>query len=681
MIGVGEDGLPRSSQWETYSGDMNARLARCLVYGSGKNNQKSTLQESPSATDVPAFGASPMAYWSHMYADGPYQWHDEPPVMPAASAALSSVVNVLGRGFSCLFYALQIDGQCFAAPRGSDADNPSMREALSGNEREGWMQARDTERRNIESVIESVPEDTLSTWNAVKGRAREVVSLVEVCKKKYLDGVFEKYKVRWAFDGRMQKHHNATTDHPLDTFAPTVRHATHKLLVANATQRGAADTTLSSKAYLIKTAAEVLPKPLSEYPSYATPSDGNLHKHYEAAVRDRAQSQQLYPELCKSYPSKVGKIVYPMPACRADCSYVVGILTRCLTYPTPELDAAADRCLAYMAQTADLGVTYSQRAPNPELHAYVDSDWQVDCSTSGWCIFYGGAVVSYGSKRQTCIALSSTEAEIMAASQAACEILYIRGLLDEMGVDMSAPTTLYVDNSGAVELSKDLKSCQRSRHIERRFLKLRELVASGQIVVKHCPTEDNRADLMTKSLPFDAFSRHATAIMGFTKGNQTIVPHLRQRTFDVEAAYLKGKFEAHEIHHVRPPVGYRTFIRGNVPMVWRLKAPLYGEADAGRIWNRTLIQQLVGVQNFSQSKYDPCYFWKLLSDGSRIDIVMYVDDGYVVDAFSSAADAELEALHAAFTIEVKPARFFLGNNVTIMTPDPAKSVELAARTR
>ena len=90
---------------------------------------------------------------------------------------------------------------------------------------------------------------------------------------------------------------------------------------------------------------------------------------------------------------------------------------------------------------------------------------------------------------------------------------------------------------------------------------------------------------------------------------------------------------------------------------------------------------MVGVQNFSQSKYDPCYFWKLLSDGSRIDIVMYVDDGYVVDAFSSAADAELEALHAAFTIEVKPARFFLGNNVTIMTPDPAKSVELAARTR
>ena len=77
----------------------------------------------------------------------------------------------------------------------------------------------------------------------------------------------------------------------------------------------------------------------------------------------------------------------------------------------------------------------------------MDSDWQVDCSTSGWCICYGGGAVSYGSKRQACIALSSTEAEIMAAAAAACEILYIRGLLAEMGAPQTEPTILYVDNS------------------------------------------------------------------------------------------------------------------------------------------------------------------------------------------------------------------------------------------
>ena len=140
---------------------------------------------------------------------------------------------------------------------------------------------------------------------------------------------------------------------------------------------------------------------------------------------------------------------------------------------------------------------------------------------------------------------------------------------------------------------------------------------------------------------------------------------MRQRTFDVEAAYLKGKFEENEVLYARPPVGpWRNFIRG-VPVVWRLKVPLYGEADAGRIWNRTLVRQLTQVQKFQQSQFDPCYFWKHLSDGTRLDIVMYVDDGYAVDATSQAAEAELKQLNDAFKLTLKPAAFFLGNNVTV----------------
>jgi len=78
-----------------------------------------------------------------------------------------------------------------------------------------------------------------------------------------------------------------------------------------------------------------------------------------------------------------------------------------------------------------------------------------------------------------------------------------------------------------------------------------------------------------------------------------------------------------------------------------------------------MVKQLCEVQLFHQSQYDPCYFWKFLSDGTRMDLVMYVDDGYVVDDNSALADAELDALHAAFTIDVKPAAFFLGNNVVV----------------
>ena len=142
-------------------------------------------------------------------------------------------------------------------------------------------------------------------------------------------------------------------------------------------------------------------------------------------------------------------------------------------------------------------------------------------------------------------------------------------------------------------------------------------------------------------------------------------PTRRQRTFDVEAAYLKGKFEDDEVLYARPPPGYRTYVQG-VPVVWRLKVPVYGEADAGRIWNRTLVKQLTKVQKFQQSEYDPCYFWKQLKDGTRMDFVMYVDDGYVTDAFSADAQAELDQLNEAFKIEIKNAHFFLGNNIDVV---------------
>ena len=121
--------------------------------------------------------------------------------------------------------------------------------------------------------------------------------------------------------------------------------------------------------------------------------------------------------------------------------------------------------------------------------------------------------MAWRSARQLCIASSSTHAEIIAASDAALEAVYMRGILAEMGFRQTEPTVLKVDNSGALELSRDLKSCQRSRHIERRYLKVRELVAAGEVVVEHISTKDNPADLFTKStLDMSTFSRHAKTV-------------------------------------------------------------------------------------------------------------------------------------------------------------------------
>jgi len=167
-----------------------------------------------------------------------------------------------------------------------------------------------------------------------------------------------------------------------------------------------------------------------------------------------------------------------------------------------------------MAHTSSLGATVDASDPaSRTLEAESDSDWSVGHSTTGFLLFLAGIAVAYSSKRQPCIALSSTEAEIIAASSAACEIVYVRTILTEAGLDMSKPTCLRVDNSGAIELSRDRKSCHRSRHVDRRFFKVRELEAHGVVKVEHVPTESNRADLLTKALTHEAFCRHRAALM------------------------------------------------------------------------------------------------------------------------------------------------------------------------
>lgn len=102
----------------------------------------------------------------------------------------------------------------------------------------------------------------------------------------------------------------------------------------------------------------------------------------------------------------------------------------------------------------------------------------------------------------------------MAASHAASELMCFRGILRELGHDMSEPTELFVDNAGAVELSKDLKSCQHSRHIERQYLYVRELVAQGDIVVKSVRTDLNPSDVLRKSLDLQLHNKHVGALMG-----------------------------------------------------------------------------------------------------------------------------------------------------------------------
>ena len=215
--------------------------------------------------------------------------------------------------------------------------------------------------------------------------------------------------------------------------------------------------------------------------------------------------------------------MYASPSVRADACATIERLSRASTFADDDLNRCADECIVYLAQTASDGLTFDGNAPDAGvLKAYSDSDWAVGHSTSGFCLMLAGACIAHSSKRQACIAMSSTEAEIIAASACALEVVHMRGLLQELGMEQGV-TPLYVDNSGAVELSRDRKSCHRSRHVDRRYFKVRELAALNELAVQHIDTADNPADLLTKPLPFASYSKHRTTLMNLDAPNVSLL--------------------------------------------------------------------------------------------------------------------------------------------------------------
>ena len=269
---------------------------------------------------------------------------------------------------------------------------------------------------------------------------------------------------------------------------------------------------LTSSTYLKKAADELLPKPLSEYRQSEVPSTEKLFAAYEDALYgDRCPS----PELLRQYQCLVGKCIYPTPYTRPDCCWAIGICARAMTFPTPELLAEMEHCLAYMAHTCAVGVTFDGKAKDADvLCAYCDSDWAVSNSTSGHYVKFCNGPLTYSSKRQHCIAMSSTEAEIISASQAATELVYLRGCLEEMGYIFDEPPVLYCDNTGAIALSKHRTSCKYSKHVTRRDLKCREYVAAELISVAYVPTAENGADIFTKHLNKVTFNQLASTVLG-----------------------------------------------------------------------------------------------------------------------------------------------------------------------
>ena len=185
--------------------------------------------------------------------------------------------------------------------------------------------------------------------------------------------------------------------------------------------------------------------------------------------------------------------------------------------PTPELLLAAQRVLGYLYRTRHLGLFYE--ADELPMSGMSDSDWAVKHSTSGFVFTYCKAAISWASKRQQSVALSSCEAEIVAASEAGKEAVYLRRFFTELGLQDSTPTSLSVDNSAARDLAYNPQHHERVKHIERRHFFIRELVELESIVVPLVRTDENISDFFTKVLPPRMFIPMRNKIMNISEAD------------------------------------------------------------------------------------------------------------------------------------------------------------------
>ena len=207
------------------------------------------------------------------------------------------------------------------------------------------------------------------------------------------------------------------------------------------------------------------------------------------------------------YRSSVGSLQY-LVATRPDIAYAVGVAARYVSAPAERHWQLVSRILRYVQGTQTYGLFFSASS-EMTLHAFTDADWAGDLgdrrSTSGYICMMGNCVISYASKKQNVVALSTCEAEYIAGSLAAQEVLFLRQLLSGLGRPQIGATTLHMDNQSAISFATNPMMTQKAKHIDIRHHFIRDHTEKGTIAPLYCKSGDNLADIFTKALAKPTF--------------------------------------------------------------------------------------------------------------------------------------------------------------------------------
>ncbi|KAL0266971.1 UNVERIFIED_CONTAM: hypothetical protein PYX00_009368 [Menopon gallinae] len=232
-----------------------------------------------------------------------------------------------------------------------------------------------------------------------------------------------------------------------------------------------------------------------------TPMELNVKVSKEMSPKDENEREEMKH---KPYRELIGCLVYLSKATRPDIAFAAMTLGRYCNDPGKEHWTLAKRVLRYLKATPELGIKYSRNVK--QLEAFTDSDWagNVDDrrSCSGNVLMLAGGPISWMSKLQSSVSLSTMEAEYVAIREVTKEVVYVSRLINHMLFRhyVKEPISVYCDNQSAIELSKNPVFHKRSKHIDIAYHYARELVEKGKIELKYLRTDEMIADVFTKPL-------------------------------------------------------------------------------------------------------------------------------------------------------------------------------------
>jgi hypothetical protein len=219
-----------------------------------------------------------------------------------------------------------------------------------------------------------------------------------------------------------------------------------------------------------------------------------------------------------SYREAVGSLLYLSTHTRPYILFTVGMLGRAKAAPSAQDVVAVKRLMRYLSGTRDYGLVLGGTGDST-LVAYSDADWGGDInrkSTFDALHFFVYDLFHWTSKKHGCVALSTAEAEYVAASSCALNVVWLRGILFDLNFQQSDPTVIFEDNTAAIKWSSD--GSHRSKHIDLKVCFVRKVVSMKHTILKYLPTAEPVADILTKPLDANIFS-FLRAKLAFSRGS------------------------------------------------------------------------------------------------------------------------------------------------------------------